>query len=279
MKMKRIILLGLLPFVAAAALARTADIKVSYEFSGPSFRDEKASVTNRYILLANSGRSKFYSPTTQSLDSLESSPEGKARLKEMQLAAVSSGNYDKLPRRDGKCYVEKSFEDNRLRHYDVSGLDKYVYEEATGAIDWQVGDSTRVVLGYECVMATAAYHGRTWTVWFAPEIPVHNGPWKFDGLPGLILEAADALGQYRFTTTGIQQTDEEMGPVYLADQYEQTSRIDYLKARRSFMDNPIGKINATLGGQGIRISVSGDAQQKALYLPASVVDFIETDYH
>ena len=267
MKMKRIILLGLLPFVAAAALARTADIKVSYEFSGPSFRDDKTSVTNRYILLANSGRSKFYSPTTQSLDSLESSPEGKAMLKEMQLAAVSSGNYDKLPRRDGKCYVEKSFEDNRLRHYDVSGLDKYVYEEATGALDWQVGDSTRMVLGYECVMATAAYHGRIWTVWFAPEIPVHNGPWKFDGLPGLILEAADDLGQYRFTATGIQQTDEE------------TSRIDYLKARRSFMDNPIGKINATLGGQGIRISVSGDTQQKALYVPASVVDFIETDYH
>ena len=59
---------------------------------------------------------------------------------------------------------------------------------------WETGDSTKNILGYECIQAQTDYHGRHWTVWFTPEIPVHDGPWKFRGLPGLILEATTGDG-------------------------------------------------------------------------------------
>ena len=278
--MKTILTTILIYLAAMSALAQTADIKVSYVAHKPNFRDGKTDLTNQYILLANSACSKFYSPVTEYIDSLSSTPEGKARLQEISRAALESGDFDGIPQPDGTIYVIKSFTDGTLKHYDTSGLEKLVYEEPVARLDWNINDSTRIILGYECIMATADYHGRKWIAWFAPEIPLQNGPWKLDGLPGLILEATAAGGQYSFVATGIQQTRKPVGPVYLAGEYESTKRIDYLKAKRAFMDNPLGKINAQFGGKGkISVSSGDDTDLKQLFVPASVADFPETDYH
>ena len=92
------------------------------------------------------------------------------------------------------------------------------YEEPFSEIDWQiVEDSTKTVLGYQCIMASTDYHGRKWTVWFTPEIPVQDGPWKFCGLPGLILEAAEEKGHHHFTADGIEQSSQSIYPIYNND--------------------------------------------------------------
>lgn len=264
---------------ATAASAQTANIEVSYVAHHPNMRDGKTDLTNQYVLLAKTTESKFYSPITEYIDSLNSTPEGKAKLQEMSRAALSSGNFDGIPKPDGTMYVVKSFTNNKLRHYDIAGLEKYVYEEPMTQWSWEISDSTTVILGYECIMAVTDFHGRKWTAWFAPEIPVKNGPWKLDGLHGLILKAESEGGQYSFIATGIQQINKMISPVYLANEYDQTKRISYLKAKRSFMDNPLGKINAQFGNAGETISANDGDDLKDLYVPASVVDFIETDYH
>ncbi len=276
--MKKIITSIALCF-ATAASAQIANIEVSYVAHHPNMRDGKTDLTNQYVLLTNTTESKFYSPITEYIDSLNSTPEGKAKLKVMSRAALSSGNFDGIPKPDGTMYVVKSFTNNKLRHYDIAGLEKYVYEEPMTQWDWEISDSTTVILGYECIMAVTDFHGRKWTAWFAPEIPVKNGPWKLDGLNGLILKAESEGGQYSFIATGIQQTNKTISPVYLASEYDRTKRINYLKAKRSFMDNPLGKINAQFGNAGETISTDDGDDLKDLYVPASVVDFIETDYH
>lgn len=261
------------------ASAQTADIEVSYEAHHPNLRDGKTDLTNHYVLLANTTESKFFSPVTEYLDSLNSTPDGKAKLNEMTRSAYLAGKLDDIPRPDGTIYVIKSFADNKIRHYDTAGLEKFVYEEPVARWDWETGDSTKVILGYECLMATTGYHGRKWTAWFTPEIPVQNGPWKLDGLPGLILQASAEGGQYSFIATGIQESARPIVPVYLANDYEKTERIGYLKSKRAFMDNPMGKINARFGGAGVTIKSNDEEQLKQLFVPASVADFIETDYH
>lgn len=276
--MKKIITSIALCF-ATAASAQIANIEVSYVAHHPNMRDGKTDLTNQYVLLTNTTESKFYSPITEYIDSLNSTPEGKAKLKVMSRAALSSGNFDGIPKPDGTIYVVKSFTNNKLRHYDIAGLEKYVYEEPMTQWNWGISDSTTVVLGYECIMAVTDFHGRKWTAWFAPEIPVKNGPWKLDGLNGLILKAESEGGQYSFIATGIQQTNKTISPVYLASEYDRTKRINYLKAKRSFMDNPLGKINAQFGNAGETISTDNGDDLKDLYVPASVADFIETDYH
>ena len=68
-------------------------IEVSYTASTANFRQGGNSRPNRYILLANAHDSKFYSPMTEYLDSLQSTPEGMPDIRrwpvEHILAAIS----------------------------------------------------------------------------------------------------------------------------------------------------------------------------------------------
>lgn len=274
--MKNLIFPIILCLVAISANAQTkADIEVSYTMTSPNMRTGKlGDSTHQYILLANSSQSKFYSPRTEQIDSLCSTPDGEAKFKEMQRAAALAGNFDDIPRRDGSMYVVKSTDANVMKVCDTAGMEQYVVEEPIENIDWTLSeDSLKNVLGYDCIMATADYHGRKWTAWFTPEIPLQAGPWKLAGLPGLILEADADNGVYSFVATGIQNTTRQISPVYLADRYEKVSRKDLLKAQRSFFDNPLGQINAKFGDKGV--VVSGDVK----FADASVVDLIESDYH
>lgn len=274
--MKQTITFLFLFLVAINAFAQTkADIEVSYTMTSPNMMTGKlGDSSHQYVLLANSKESKFYSPRTEQIDSLNSTLDGEAKFKEMQRAAALGGNYDDIPRRDGSMYVVKSTESGIIKVYDTAGMEQYIVEEPLENIEWSlIEDSTKNVLGYNCVMATANYHGRKWTAWFTPEIPVQTGPWKLAGLPGLILEADADNSVYSFMATGIQNSDRQIMPVYLADRYEKIKRKDFLKAKRSFLDNPIGQINAKYGASGM--IASGDVK----FADASKVDLIETDYH
>ena len=262
--------------VATAAVAQEkADIMVSYTASKVNLRDGSQMPPSNYCLLANAVESKFFSPITEYLDSLQSTPEGDAKYKEMTRGAYLGGKLDDMPRRDGSYYIFKAMTDGKMRYYDTNGVEKYCYEEEIPQIDWELTDSTKTILGYECQKATGELHGRKWTVWFTPEVPVMNGPWKFSGLPGLILEATDDSGLYNFTATGIQQTERLMIPMYSADDYEKTTRTEFLKAKRQFTDNPIGTMNTQLSALGISIEGTGDGIK---YKTREEVDFIETDY-
>ncbi len=70
---------------------------------------------------------------------------------------------------------------------------------------WEILDETKDIIGYECIKAVSADRGRRWTVWFTPEIPIQEGPWKLCGLPGLILEAEDNHNEYHYLANGLRQ--------------------------------------------------------------------------
>lgn len=67
----------------------------------------------------------------------------------------------------------------------------YFYEEPVPSLEWKLTEDTCSILGYTCFRASIRFRGRSYTAWFTPEIPISHGPWKFNGLPGLILKARD----------------------------------------------------------------------------------------
>ena len=71
-------------------------------------------------------------------------------------------------------------------------------------IFWELLPETKNITSFKCQKARGNFRGRTYTVWFANEIPVSMGPWKLNGLPGLILEATDSLNQFQFFAEKIE---------------------------------------------------------------------------
>ncbi|MDT0294478.1 GLPGLI family protein [Mesonia ostreae] len=64
-------------------------------------------------------------------------------------------------------------------------------KEDRPAINWKLQNDTKKIGNIICKKATAEFRGRNYTVWYTEKIPLPYGPWKFQGLPGLVLEAYD----------------------------------------------------------------------------------------
>lgn len=79
----------------------------------------------------------------------------------------------------------------------------YISRESIPKIIWQLHSETKLIHNKLCKKATATFRGRTYTVWYTQAIPVSVGPWKLQGLPGLILEAKSDDGQVSFETERI----------------------------------------------------------------------------
>lgn len=262
--------------VAIAASAQNkADIEVSY--SEISFYENGVERGNKYHLLANAGQSKFFNPRTEEIDSLTSTPEGLASFKKTQEVAlqamITQGSIDmkKLPRKKETLYIVKSAPDSTITVYDMIGSDEPVYyTEPYSEMIWEIGDRIKTVLGYECIQADTDYHGRHWTAWFTPDIPIQDGPWKFHGLPGLILDVRTGEGQYGYVADGIEKSEKTINGVYGSDKYEKRERKAILRAMRAMRDNPMGHLNA----KGIKVEISPETLSKE----SKGGDFIETDY-
>lgn len=66
-------------------------------------------------------------------------------------------------------------------------------------INWVIMKEKKKIGNYICTKATCFFSGRYYTAWFSPEVPVQHGPWKLQGLPGLILEAYDLNKEILFS--------------------------------------------------------------------------------
>lgn len=250
-------------------------IEVSYLYSHPvqTMRSAVADVTNQYILITDGQNSKFYSPRTEMIDSIESTPEGFEAFNTFKRECWESGRQKDIPKVDGSFYVTKCGKSRELHTYDVASATRFQMVEPYPEINWEISDSTRIVLGYECPSATTTLHGRRWTAWFTPDIPLQEGPWKLSGLPGIILAAECEGGQYSFEADGLRQTSKPVTDVYGKEKWEHIDRTDFWRLRRDCLKNPSRNINSA----GINVIVSQNVEYLDL-LPAEVVDYIETDY-
>jgi GLPGLI family protein len=75
--------------------------------------------------------------------------------------------------------------------------DMIAYEELLVA-DWVLFADTASHAGYLCQKATTTFGGRDYVAWFTTELPIPDGPYKFGGLPGLIVMLHDLSEHYTF---------------------------------------------------------------------------------
>ena len=111
----------------------------------------------------------------------------------------------------------------------IGSLD-FKYQEKVPAIEWSIEDSLKTIGEYTAQKATCRFRGRDYVAWFTTEIPLPYGPWKFQGLPGLILSVYDTENYFRFDVTDI--SSKTQGTIKYPDyDYIQTTRQKYLEMK------------------------------------------------
>jgi len=118
----------------------------------------------------------------------------------------------------------------------------YQYEDEISDMKWDIKSDTSTVLSYSCQKATTTFRGRNYEAWFTTELPINNGPWKFGGLPGLILKISDNKQFHVFECIGIKKL-KIMEPIKFYDlKYIKISRENLNKLYQRYEDDQVGYV-------------------------------------
>ena len=98
---------------------------------------------------------------------------------------------------------------NELKEYACFPLwaerENSSYTEPWPLMQWTLADEQQTILGHRCQKATCRFRGRDFVAWFATDVPIKGGPWKFGGLPGCILKVYDVQKIYVWEAVAIER--------------------------------------------------------------------------
>lgn len=190
------------------------------------FRDEYME------LLFNSNESVFRSKKKGILDSL-SMDEKSGKEPSATNSSLRMDNFTTI-----RYYIYKI--GDSIITQDEFGLanGNFVFYSENKAFDWQITSDTASLHGLTCQKATLDFGGREWIAWFAPEIPIPDGPYKFCGLPGLIVSISDSKGHWTFDMVRLEETDRTVHVEFNNRQRpEFVDKVEYFKSQRHYTIN------------------------------------------
>ncbi len=160
--------------------------------------------------------------------------------------------------------------------------EKFRIDEDTAPIKWKIAKDTANFSGIHCQKAMANFKGRNWIAWFAPDLPFASGPWKLNGLPGLIIEAYDERKDIQFNFSGLTKVSEAPSTVkkdeiltigtttmtvgrdtYAGKEIKiptntvKATRADVDRLKNAIADNPAAALNSMPGGTTTLKRISG----------------------
>ena len=81
------------------------------------------------------------------------------------------------------------------------------------------------------------YSDRTWEAWFTTDVALQNGPYVFDGLPGLIVSMKDSKNNYQFALTAIKKDETIIIPYFAVKPLDVTWK-QWVKVQQDYYNDP-----------------------------------------
>jgi GLPGLI family protein len=205
-------------------------IEVQYEYSfvrDTTDLDRDHRFKELMLLDFNSNTSIFYS---------QQYAAAREAIKKATAAAQASANIEVRAADLPKYKVGYSVYREGSKIYFTSNVNRDFFTFENTYLDWNTNyEEVKTILGYKCNKATTKFGQRIYTAWYTKEIPISEGPYRFKGLTGLILEVGDANKYHFFTAIGIEKKEVEIVPIQKGIP---VTREQYIKKREEFKSNP-----------------------------------------
>lgn len=157
-------------------------------------------------------------------------------------------------------YTQKKLAEKKVNRIISTPIFSDLYALPIENLAWKILQNKLKIGDFDCQRAELVYGGRKWIAWFTQEIPLQDGPYVFNGLPGLIIKISDELSDYRFELIKIKKDTHQI--THLIPKKEIT--WDILKQLElSYYKDPyaevktrnIGYVNANEKGERIEMSM------------------------
>ena len=207
----------------------------------------------------------------------------KAKVEEMQRTKVFQdlSKEVKMPKFSFK--VTKKYPEMQIEYSEgiLNGMTpvQLSYKE-TPKFDWKMLPGKEKIGEYQTQKATTEFGGRKWTAWFSTDIPLQDGPYKFYGLPGLIVKVEDADKNYSWELKGNKKIENFDELTYMekmrpggAGSVVEVSREKFEKTFNDYKQDPFSSIKTqmtpemmsqTIPGAGKTIGEMVKEQEKML---------------
>lgn len=159
---------------------------------------------------------------------------------------------------ENQFYVKKDLNQNKIEKI-ITYLGSDYLLPIDEKLDWKIASDQKIIGKYKTQKAETNYGGRNWIAWFTTELPFSDGPYTFNGLPGLIISIQDTNDDYSFNLIRVKKSGS------LFDARTKTIRIDWIKYEtlaKSYYNDPynlnskVGKIVTMTDANGNKMDIS-----------------------
>lgn len=107
---------------------------------------------------------------------------------------------------DNKSFYFIKDKKNKIIYYQDNILTKQVFvKDSINEMYWEITNNEKNILDFVCKEAKTTFRGREYIAYYTEDIALSNGPWKFGGLPGLILEIKSTDGYLSYNAYNISK--------------------------------------------------------------------------
>jgi len=150
-------------------------------------------------------------------------------------------------------------------------IDKPYKSTQQTKFNWKIiTNSDTIINSFKCIKATTNFAGRNYNAWFTIQVPISDGPYKFCGLPGLIIKINDTTNQHCFTLKSLTWSSNQ-SIFFIEDKRTEISSKNYVKAKSAKTAELIKKVT---NGDLIKFS-DEDKKMEAINRVKSENNFIE----
>lgn len=262
MKKQSLLLFGITALLFSSVKAQKADTiraKATYGFSHiTDTLNRDKPFTQEMVLLLGSQSSAYLSLDKINFD-LQRQKDIEEQIKNSIPGKISlnmKSSPKKLSQEELYMYTEqkKLITKKRL-------VNNYLIEEKLPEMNWTITTDTATISGLKCQKANTSFMGRTYTAWFCPDLPFQSGPWKLNGLPGLIVAAHDAKKEVVFDFLGFENIKHTKASAVKSEEASEISDVSVS-----------GKLNIS------KMSSADLLNSPVLYLPKGAIKTTEQEY-
>ncbi|MCT2560332.1 GLPGLI family protein [Chryseobacterium sp. pc1-10] len=181
-------------FLLWASFFSAQSYRFVYEYKMKPDAAKKDSVITDYMNLDTDGKKSYFQ------NGVKYERDSTYNADKSYPALLKSRQYD----RNLNYIVEKDYAQKTINFYDKYKTVSIITSD-NEAPKWKIENDFKKINNMNCQKAVADYKGRKWEAWFSKDFPVSDGPYKFTGLPGLVVSVKDNENNHVFDLIQIKK--------------------------------------------------------------------------